>query len=259
MDRSGVTDLELTILGCAGSHTGVGRACSGYLVRSGETHVLLDAGNGSTANLQRFVGFADLDAIVISHRHVDHCIDLVGAYYALKFGPGAGTRIPVYGAPEVDEALAGFMQRDTALEISDVYAFETVVGGDEIVIGPLRLSFADATHLTPAISTRIEVDGATLVYSGDTSGGPELVEIARGADLLLCEATWAGDQADYPPGIHLTGRAAAAIAQEAGVGRLVLTHVIGSTDREQVLAEAREVFDGPVELAEDLDVHHVAG
>jgi ribonuclease BN (tRNA processing enzyme) len=251
--------LELTVLGSAGSHTGVGRVCSGYLVSSGDTRLLLDAGNGSTANLQRFIGFADLDAIVISHRHVDHCIDLVGAYYALKFGSPPEQRIPVYGAPEVGEALAGFMQKDTEMELADVYMLETVVGGDERRIGPLRLTFADATHLTPAISTRIEVDGAALVYSGDTSGGQELVEIARGADLFLCEATWAGDQADYPPGIHLTGRGAAAIAQEAGVGRLLLTHVIGSTDRDRLLAEAQEVFDGPVELADDLDVYDVNG
>lgn len=249
--------LELTVLGSAGSHTGVGRACSGYLVRAGDTHVLLDAGNGSTANLQRFIGFADLDAIVISHRHVDHCVDLVGAYYALKFGPHAPTLIPVYGAPEVDEALAAFMHRDTSLEIADVFDLATVVGGDTVDVGPLHFRFADAVHLTPAVSVRIEVDGASLVYSGDTSGVPELVELARGADVLLCEATWAGNQEDYPPGIHLTGRDAARAAQEAGVGRLLLTHVIAATDRERLLAEAREVFDGPVELAEDLDVHRV--
>jgi ribonuclease BN (tRNA processing enzyme) len=252
-----VVGLELTILGSAGSHTGVGRACSGYLVRSGETRVLLDAGNGSTANLQRFVGFADLDAVVISHRHVDHCVDLVGAYYALKFGPSAGRRLPVYGAAEVDAALAGFMQRDTALDIGDVYDLHTVAGGDTVEVGPLHLSFVDAVHLTPAVSVRIEADGASLVYSGDTSGVPELIDIARDADLLLCEATWAGDQQDYPPGIHLTGRDAARVAREAGVGKLLLTHVIGSTDRDRLLAEAREVFHGPVEFAEDLDVHQV--
>jgi ribonuclease BN (tRNA processing enzyme) len=249
--------LELTVLGCAGSHTGVGRACSGYLVRSGDTRVLLDAGNGSTANLQRFVGFADLDAIVISHRHVDHCVDLVGAYYALKFGPDRDARLPVYGAAEVDEALAAFMRRDTALEISDVYDLHTVAGGDTIDLGAMRLHIADAVHVTPAISVRIEVQGASMVYSGDTAGVPELVELARDADLLLCEATWAGDQEDYPPGIHLTGRDAARVARDAGVGRLLLTHVIGATDRDRLLAEAREVFDGPIELAEDLDVHRL--
>jgi ribonuclease BN (tRNA processing enzyme) len=257
MDRSGAVAMELIVLGCAGSHTGVGRACSGYLVSAGGTRVLLDAGNGSTANLQRFVGFRDLDAVVVSHRHVDHCVDLVGAYYALKFGPAVGGRLPVYGAAEVDEALAAFMRRDTALEISDVYDLHTVRGGDAIDVGPMHVSFADAVHLTPAVSTRIEVDGATLVYSGDTAGVPELVEFARDADLLLCEATWAGDQEDYPPGIHLTGRDAARIAQEAGVGRLLLTHVIASTDRDALLAEAQERFDGPVGLAEDLDVHQV--
>lgn len=245
--------LELTVLGCAGSYTGVGRACSSYLVRSGDTRVLLDAGNGSTANLQRFIGFADLDAIVISHRHVDHCIDLVGAYYALKFGPSPISQpIPLYGAPEVKEAMTNFMRWDTDMDVADVYACETVVGGDEVEIGPLRLSFADAVHLTPAISTRVEVDGRSIVYSGDTSGLSELGELARGADLFVCEAAWSGDNEDHPPGMHLTARDAAVIAKEAGVGHLVLTHIIASTDRDLVLTEAQELFDGPVDLAEDL-------
>lgn len=244
--------LVMTVLGSAGSHPGVARACSGYLVRSGDTHLLLDAGNGSTANLQRTTGFADLDAIVVSHRHVDHCVDLVGAYYAMKFGADAGVRIPLHGAPEVTDALATFMRRDSAMELTDVFDLHTVVGGDELAVGELRLTFADAVHPAPAVSTRIEHDGTSLVYSGDTAGGPELVELARGTDLFLCEATWAGAPEDYPPGVHLTARGAARMAREAEVGRLVLTHIAGATDRDRVLSEASEVFDGPIELAEDL-------
>lgn len=247
-----MTAVELTVLGCAGSHPGPGRLCSGYLVRADGTNLLLDAGNGSTANLQRFVALSDLDAVVVSHRHVDHCVDLIGAYYALRFAPDFDRRLPLYAPAEVHDTLTGLLSDDSEMGFDEVFDHRQVTGGDELTIGPLRLTFADSVHPPPTVSTRIEVDGRTLVYSADTAGGDGLVAIARDADLLLCEATWAGDAADYPPGVHLTGRGAGEAAKAAGVGRLVLTHVAGGTDRDRVLAEAAEVFDGPVELAEDL-------
>jgi ribonuclease BN (tRNA processing enzyme) len=245
--------LELTVLGCAGSHTGVGRACSGYLVRDGRTNLLVDAGNGSTANLQRFVSFRELDGIVISHRHVDHCVDLIGAFYALRFGPVPfeGT-IPLYAPPEVFDTLTSLLSRDSAFEFADVFAHHLVAPGDRVEVGDLALSFAAALHPPPSVSVRIEAHGRTIVYSGDTGGGPELVDIARGADLFLCEATWTGDLADHIPELHLTAAEAARIAGEADVGTLVLTHIAGGTDRTLALREAREVFAGPVDLAEDL-------
>lgn len=250
--------LELTILGSAGSHPGVGRLCSGYLVRSGSTSLLLDAGNGSTANLQRLLPYRSLDAIVISHRHVDHCVDLIGAFYALRFGDPLGRRIPLFGAAEVHAMLTGMLSTDTAMDFDEVFAHQQVGDGDTADVGPMQLHFADSIHSVPTVSTRIEVGGASLVYSGDSAGGPMLVDLARGADLLLCEATWTGDAEDHPPGMHLTGRGAADIAREAGVGRLVLTHIAGATDRAQLLAEARERFDGPIDLAEELRTYVLA-
>ena len=244
--------LDLTVLGCAGSHTGAGRMCSGYLLEADGLLLLLDAGNGSTGNLQREHRLGDLDAIVVSHRHVDHCIDLIGCYYNLRFDPGFTGRMPLYAAAEVHELLTGMLSNDAPMSFDDVFAHQQVGHGDALSIGPAQLSFARSLHPVPTVSTRVEVAGVSLVYSGDSAGGPDLVEIARGADLFLCEATWAGDPGDYPPDIHLTGAQAGSIAAEAGVGRLVLTHIAGGTDRAQVLAEARQAYDGPVELAEDL-------
>jgi ribonuclease BN (tRNA processing enzyme) len=244
--------LDLTVLGCAGSHPGVGRACSGYLVRAGATNLLVEAGNGSTANLQRLVALRDLDAIVISHRHVDHCIDLVGAFYALRFDPQVERRIPLYAPAEVFETLTGLMSDDSAMEFAEVFDHHLVDHGDELTVGEVSLTFARANHPPPSVSVRVEAAGRSIVYSGDTGGGPELVELARGADLFLCEASWAGDLADHSPDLHLTGREAGRGAGQAGVSLLVLTHIAGATDRAQVLAEARETFEGPVELAEDL-------
>jgi len=244
--------LDLTVLGCAGSHTGVGRMCSGYLVEAAGKRILLDAGNGSTGNLQREHRLRDLDAIVISHRHVDHCIDLIGCYYNLRFDPDHAGRMPLYAAAEVHELLTGLLSGDAPMSFDDLFAHQEVGHGDHIQIGEVSLRFARSVHPVPTVSTRIEVGGVTVVYSGDSAGGPDLVEIARGADLLLCEATWTGDAADYPPDIHLTATDAAKVANEAGVGRLILTHLAGATDREQAMAEAAAVFDGTVQLAEDL-------
>ncbi|MEX2549682.1 MAG: MBL fold metallo-hydrolase [Nitriliruptoraceae bacterium] len=249
--------LDLTVLGCAGSHTGQGRMCSGYLLETQGTRLLIDAGNGSTGNLQRFSAVRDLDAVVISHRHVDHCIDLIGCYYNLRFDPGFDRRMPLYAASGVHELLTSLLSGDSPMTFDDVYAHQEVGHGDRIEVGAIPIRFARSWHPVPTVSMRIEVEGVTLAYSGDSAGGEDLVEIARGADLFLCEATWTGDAADYPPGIHLTATDAAKLAKEAGVGRLVLTHLAGATDRDRVLAEARAHFDGPVELAEDLAHYHL--
>lgn len=247
--------LKLTVLGSAGSHPGVGRLCSGYLVESATTSVLLDAGNGATANLQRFLPLNGLDAVAISHRHVDHCIDLIGMFYALRFDPAFTTRIPLFAPDEVYETLTGLLSDDSAMAFDEVFDHTRVAPGDSVEMGDLRLRFAHSEHSTPAVSMRVETKGASLVYSGDSSGGSSLVEIARNAQLFLCEATWAGDAQDLPTGIHLTASQAAQIAAEAQVERLVLTHIAGGTDRDQVRREAEAAFDGPVALADDLDVY----
>jgi len=252
-----LTDVDLTVLGCAGSHPGVGRLCSGYLVGVGDTRVMLDAGNGATANLQRYMALREIDAVVVSHRHVDHCIDLIGAYYALRFDPEVSRRLPVIAAGQVRETLTGLLSDDSDMGFDDVFDLDEVAGGAVRYLGPLELAFADSVHPPPTVSTRITVDGCVIVYSGDSAGGDELVEVAREADLFLCEATWTGDADDHPPGVHLTARGAAEVASAAGVGRLVLTHVAGGTDRDRVLEEASEVFDGQVEMADDLTVYTV--
>ncbi len=251
--------LDLTVLGCAGSHTGQGRMCSGYLVEAEGTRILIDAGNGSTGNLQRFLPLRDLDAVVISHRHVDHCIDLIGCYYNLRFDPAFDPRMPLYAAEGVHELLTSLLSGDSPMTFDDVYDHQVVSHGDHVEVGGIPIRFVRSWHPVPTVSMRIEVAGATLAYSGDSAGGEDLLGIARGADLFLCESTWVGDAADYPPGIHLTATDAAKLAQEAGVGRLVLTHVAGGTDRDRVLTEAQAHFHGPVELAEDLARFHLDG
>jgi ribonuclease BN (tRNA processing enzyme) len=244
--------FELTVLGSAGSHTGPGAACSGYLFEADGHRLLVDCGNGSTANLQRLLRFEDLDAILITHRHVDHCIDLIGMYYALRFHPGGARRIDLYAAAEVVDTLTSLLSKDSELGFHDVFDVREVAGGDRFELGPMRIELAESIHPVPTLSAAVAVDGTRVVYSSDSAGGDGLREFARAADLFVCEATWQGDAADHPDGLHLTAREAGRLATEAGVRRLVLTHILGSLDREVSRTEAAETFDGPLELAQDL-------
>lgn len=244
--------FDLTVLGCSGSFTGPGRACSGYLVRADECQLLIDCGNGSSANLQRITRPEDLDAILITHRHVDHCVDLIGMFYALRFHPRGPQPIRLFAAPEVVDTLTGLLSHDSALEFREVFEVTEVTGGDTFEVGAMRVQLVDAVHPVPTVSARIEAHGVSVVYSSDSAGGEELTELARGCDLFLCEATWQGDGSDVPPGMHLTAYEAGRIATAAEVQRLVLTHVLGSADRNRSLIEAQTTFAGDLALAEDL-------
>lgn len=242
----------LTVLGSAGSHTGPGRACSGHLVRTPTTTLLLDAGNGSTANLQRLARFADVDAVFITHRHVDHCVDLVSMFHALWFDPTFDGRVDLYAPAEVRETLTALLSSDSALAFDRVFRCHEVRGGDQVQVGDVRVDVFDACHPPPSVSYRITAGDRILAYSGDTAGDDALLECARDADLFLCEATWQGDAAGFPEGIHLVAADAGRVATRAGVRRLVLTHVAGGLDVEVSRAEAAATFDGPVDVAEDL-------
>jgi ribonuclease BN (tRNA processing enzyme) len=244
--------FELTVLGSAGSHTGPGSACSGYLFQADGRQLLVDCGNGSTANLQLVTRFEDLDAILITHRHIDHCIDLIGMYYGLRFHPEGRKRIDLHAAPEVVDTLTSLLSNDSALGFHDVFDVHEVRGGDHLEVGPMDIELADSIHPVPTVAVAVRADGVRVVYSSDSAGGDGLRDFARGADLFLCEATWQGDADAYPAGLHLTAREAGRIASAAGVDRLVLTHILGSLDRGVSRAEAAETFSGELELADDL-------
>lgn len=236
--------------------------CSGYLLThtqaSGDTtRILVDAGNGATANLQRYTTFDQLDAIVITHRHYDHLADMVGMFYALRYAPNPRGPLAVYAATEVAETLAALLKRDSANELTNTFTFHTLTDDSRVTLGPVTLTCCAAVHSVPAVSVKFVADGASLVYSGDTTTNPRLVELARSADVFLCEATWSGELAHYPQGIHLTATAAAQHAKDANVGELILTHLVATTDPVTALGEAAQVFHGPIRLANDLTTHPI--
>lgn len=225
--------------------------CSGYLLRAGDTQVLVDCGYGSTSNLHRVTRVEDLAAIVLTHAHPDHCVDLIGIYYALRFQPGGEQTIEVHAPAGTAEALAGLLSGDSQQDFENICRFHDVSGGDRIEIGDLSLDFYWSVHSVPTVSVRASHEQSVVTYSADSAGGSSLVDAARDADLFICEATWPDEGDDYPPDVHLSPQGAAEVAAEAGARRLVLTHLWPSTDRAEVRGRAESAYDGPVWLAED--------
>ncbi|HEY6423060.1 MAG TPA: MBL fold metallo-hydrolase [Pseudonocardiaceae bacterium] len=253
--------MLLTVLGCSGSVPGPESPASGYLVRAGTTSVVFDLGNGAFGALQRYLDPFTLDAVILSHLHPDHCADVsaLAVYRRFHPSPAPSTALPLHGPSAVAERLVAAYATDAdsriSTDLSDVYDFR--VFAEPIRIGDVEVRAGQVDHVCEAYALRVSHQGRTLVYSGDTGPCPQLVELARGADVLLAEASWP-DQPANPLGIHLSGRDAGLAAAAAGVGRLLLTHVPPWTDAKQVLAEAKAVYDGPTELVRpgaDYEIH----
>jgi ribonuclease BN (tRNA processing enzyme) len=240
--------MKLTVLGCSGSGPGPDSPASGYLVEVEGYRLVLDMGNGSFGPLQRHVAPHEVGAIVLSHLHPDHFIDLTSYIVALRWGPIRPLRrIPLYGpAGTKDRLAAAYDPLARKLGLHELFDF--AAPGEPVQLGPLTVSFAAAHHPVPAYSVRVEHEGHSLVYSGDTGESPELVELARDADVLLCEASFAATD-EYVPDLHLTGRQAGEHAARAGVRRLIITHVPAWNSREEAVAQARAAFDGEIVAA----------
>lgn len=248
--------MQLTVLGCAGTFPGPDSPCSGYLVEHDGFRLVLDLGAGALGQLQRHCGLLDVDAVYITHLHADHCIDLVAYSYARRYHPdGVPPVLSVYGPMGTRARISGSFEAPPVDGLLDVFDFRTVTAGT-VAIGPFEVTTAIMNHPVECHGLRISAGGRTLAYSADTGETDALVEIARDADLLLCEASWLSDR-EHPPGVHLTGREAGEHAHRAAARRLVLTHVVAFVDGEMVMAEAKEAFDGPIELARMGSVYEV--
>jgi ribonuclease BN (tRNA processing enzyme) len=249
--------VRLTVLGCSGSGPGPHSPASGYLVSAGAARLLLDLGNGAFGALQRHLDPWELDAVALSHLHADHCADMTNLVVHRRYHPTpppAVERLPVYAPDDAPDRLAAAYaasrEERASTDLSDVLLFCPVADGG--AVGEVGLRATPVEHPVAAYALRLDHGGTSLVYSGDTGPCAGLVELARDVDVLLCEASWPhvvpGRWDEPPPALHMSGRQAGEHATAAGVGRLLLTHVPVWCDPATVLAEAREAFDGPVEL-----------
>lgn len=241
--------MKLTIVGCSGSFPGPDSPASCYLLEHDGYSLLLDLGNGSIGPLAKYVDLDDIDAVALSHLHIDHCADLGPLYVSRRYHPlGIRNRVPVVGPRGLEdraENLYGCGEGPEPLEsVIDFVEFTSA----PISLGPFVVEAHPVVHPVPAFALRVTGGGRTLVYSGDTAPCDQLVAASRGADLALFEASYL-EKNDNPPNLHLTGADAAKAATEAGVSRLVLTHLVPWNDPDEVRADAEAHFSGDLIIA----------
>ena len=248
--------MKLTVIGCSGSFAGPESSASCYLLEApidgggGTFRLLVDLGSGALGALQRHCDPLSIDAVLISHLHADHFFDISGYYVMRKYHPhGAAPQIPVWGPRGLKQRVARAYGLPLDPGMNEEFDFKRL-RKSEFELGPFTVHAKRVLHPIEAFAFRIECEGRVLVYSGDTASCDALCELAQGADLFLAEAAFR-DDADNPPGVHMTGSEAAAIARDAGVGVLVLTHVPPWHDKQDALLEADGVFPGPTLLASE--------
>lgn len=264
--------MQLTVVGKSPAWQDVDGACSGYLLRDGDTCVLIDCGNGVFGKLRKFVDYVDVDAVVVSHLHADHFIDLVPYSYALIHAPRQqpvpvppwpGTDCPACprliappGAQKTFRRVVGSWGNEELIE--QAFALEEYSVDSEVEVGPLRFSFSPMPHFidSHAISVTSANGGGRLAYGADSRPAEELVEFARDADLFLVEATLPRPERTGVRG-HLTAEEAGEHGRQAGVKRIVLTHVSDELDLDQARELAASAFGGPVDVAREGAVYDV--
>ncbi|MFC5381705.1 MBL fold metallo-hydrolase [Aquipuribacter nitratireducens] len=252
--------MRLTVVGCAGSYPGPDSAASCYLVEAdgpdgSTTRVVLDLGSGAIGPLQRHVDPRRLDAVLLSHLHADHCLDLMGLYVMQRHHPAGptGRRVPVWGPSGTALRLARGYDLTEPDAMAGELAVHRWVPEEPVQVGALTVTAYPVLHPVEAYAVRVAWTGPdgrerVLAYSGDTDACDGLVEAARDADLLLCEAAFVEGR-DEARGIHLTGRRAGEAARSAGARSLLVTHVPAWNDPGAAAREAREVWSGPLATA----------
>ena len=238
--------MQLRVLGANGTYPTAGHPSAGYLVTHDEAALWIDAGAGTLGALQELMDPTELTALVVSHAHIDHSVDVFPLYHYLRFGPTPRTGLPLV----VPEDTAGRLEEyadPSGAHFAEVFDVTVPADGAVTTIGPFRMSFGRADHPVPTLLVRIEVAGRVLAYTADTGTGCDLVGLAAGANTLLAEATFQGT--DKPAPHHLTAGEAGVVAHRAGVERLILTHILPTLDRTTSIAEAAARFGGDIMAA----------
>lgn len=264
--------MRIVALGKSPSWQDAGGACTGYLVTEGDVALLLDCGNGVFGKLRSHRDYVDVDAVVISHLHADHFLDLVPYAYALTHAPRQqpvpvdrwpGTDRPARpelhapsGAAKTFRQVTGAWGNEDLIESAfDLHHYDAA---STVRVGPLEARFHPVPHFTETFAINLtSAEGAgRLTFGSDSRPSDELVEAARDTDLLIVEATLPRPERSGERG-HLTPSEAGEHARRAGAKRVVLTHISDELDQEWAREQASDAFGGPVEVAREGAVYEL--
>lgn len=209
--------MKVRVLGCHGPYPIAGGATSGYLISHQGENVLMDCGSGILGKLLSLCDPASLTAVLLSHLHFDHASDLLVLGYLLQT---RGKKLTVYVPPEDDSPLKKLLSP----QVYNVQPYP-----EEMEIAGIRITTCPTRHPVPCRALRLEAEGKTLVYTGDTNTCPGLAAFASGADMLLADAAFTENEwSEKAP--HLCAREAARLALESNARALRLTHLpVGRT------------------------------
>lgn len=243
--------FNLTVIGAGTVLPCALRSPSCHLLQVGNRNFVFDLGPGSLPRLAAAgMDYREIETVFISHLHPDHVMDIVTLLQATNATPGWNrtrnlTMIGCRGLKEFVRQLL-MIFRDAVPETYVLDIIELDVGRHEIA--GLVVEAALTGHTSNSLAFRIEAQGKVFVYSGDATDVPELIALARDADLFLCECSF---PEGYQTDDHLTSATAARLADNAGVKHLVLTHTYPTTDHAMTLQEAGKAFDGQITVAID--------
>lgn len=258
--------MKLTVLGCWAPYPRAGGACPGYLLQAGGNNILIDCGNGVLSNLLKYIDFRQLDALIISHFHPDHYMDVHCLRHAVNGARRMNPGIPPLDLYVPSEPAQIFQQigrfNDSfnvkpieKLSLSRGHAgtehppvFTALIRGSS---GEVAVSFIRTDHPMPAYAMTFKSGAQKFFYSSDTKWTPYLAGFARGADIALCEASVIEEDGEYAAVGHLTACQAGMLAREAQAGKLVITHFWPEYSLDTITGEAETGFGKPVTVARE--------
>jgi ribonuclease BN (tRNA processing enzyme) len=222
------------------------RACSGYLLEVGGRNVWLDAGAGTWRNLIRYIDYADIHGIVLTHQHPDHTSDVFQAFHARNYGDKAPLpSIPLWAPRATLQALTAFNP-----SIEESFDLAEIAEGGSFEFAGATFSFTRMAHPVETLGVRVAAGDAVLAYSADSGVSADFDALASGADLFICEATFQDSDEAWTG--HMSASQAAGLAARVGAAQLLLTHLPPGRDLGLSLAQAHAAGDGvPIQLADD--------
>jgi ribonuclease BN (tRNA processing enzyme) len=246
--------LILTILGTSAAYPGPGQACSGLLVQQTPTNILIDCGTGVLSNLEKSLELHAVSDIIITHMHADHFIDLIPYRYALKYGFDSSQSIqpklhlPPGGIKLLNQVVTPFSESDNFF--ADVFKISEYNPEKALRMGNLNIKLVPVSHYIPSYAISIS-NSHKIAYSSDTGMCSGLSQVALNADILVCNVGRCLEPDRDSLWGHLRPSEAGTLAKEAGVKRLILTHLWPNCNHTARYNEAADNFGGPTELAEE--------